>query len=107
MKSYKKIIIATVFAWGILPVSLIFLSKLAYSPTISPQSCQAQMSIIHKDFLMDSKYAFSFMDGRGDVFIIGIIVNNGVKYIINRQITFTYQKKTKPLFNEKYTSGFF
>jgi hypothetical protein len=56
---------------------------------------------------MDSKYAFSFMDGRGDVFIIGIIVNNGVKYIINRQITFTYQKKTKPLFNEKYTSGFF
>ncbi|MBK4716936.1 hypothetical protein [Tenebrionicola larvae] len=42
---------------------------------------------------MDSKYAFSFMDGRGDVFIIGIIVNSGVKYIINRQITFTYQKK--------------
>ncbi|MDT7487284.1 hypothetical protein [Citrobacter koseri] len=47
--------------------------------------------ILHGEFSLNSRYIFSFMNGKGDVLINGIITNKGVKYVVNRQISFNYQ----------------
>lgn len=85
----------------------IFYINFLHTPVSAVKTCKAQMSLLHGEFTLNSRYQFNFLDTKGDVIINGQVVNQGITYVINREITFEYQKKTDHLLLKNTRIEFF